>query len=205
MSLIGRIGGALKGAVTGFVTGGPAGALGGATLGAVSSGGARRPSTGATPTALVASQPSRSCPPGSYGIYPACINAPGGQVTGGGAMLTYGEAVTARYGAALVPASRSITVRRCPRGAVLANDGYCYNRSQLNKRDRMWIPGRKPLLTGGDLNAISRAARAANKMKVQQKRLEQLGLLAKPNRGRGGRSRAPQFVGPGVQVIDTGR
>lgn len=145
------------------------------------------------------------CPPGSVRVPPfigPCVNTPGGPVTGGGVTLSYGEAVTARYGTALVPASRTLTVRRCPRGAVLANDGYCYNRGSLNKRDRMWIPARKPLLTGGDLNAITKANRAANKIKAQQKRLQAMGMLAKPKTTR----RAPHVQhhhAPGITVVDT--
>jgi hypothetical protein len=65
---------------------------------------------------------------------------------------------------------------------VLGADDLCYNRRDLRKDERKWIPGRKPLLTGGDLNAISRAARAASRVKTQQKRLESLGLLKKPTR-----------------------
>lgn len=191
MSLLGRIGGAIKGAVGGFVTGGPAGALGGAAIGAISSGGARRPPIGAqviqgaaTSGLSLVAQANR-CPPGTSGVYPLCVNLPGGQVTGGGAMLTFGEAVMARYGAALVPASRSMNVRRCPKGAVLGDDGYCYNKRDLRKDQRAWPPGRKPLLTGGDLNAIAKASRAARRMKVQQRRLESLGLLKRPKPSRG--------------------
>jgi hypothetical protein len=130
-----------------------------------------------------------SCPDGSFPVFGRCIDLiPGGSVSGGGMVLDTGEAVMGRYGAALVPMRTTQEVARCPRGAVLANDGLCYNRSQLRKSDRKWIPARKPLLTGGDLNAIARASRAANRVKVQQKRLQKLGLLAKPKAQR----RAPQ-------------
>ena len=78
------------------------------------------------------------------------------------------------------PFRETQTVRRCGRGRVLAIDGLCYAPKDLRKDQRMWPPGRKPLLTGGDLNAISRAARAAGRMKTQQKRLQKLGLLPKP-------------------------
>ena len=91
----------------------------------------------------------------------------------------FGVAVMGRFGAALQPEVRQSVTLRCPRGAVLGIDNLCYNKRDLDKRDRKWIPGRKPLLTGGDLNAIARAARAAGKMKTQQKRLEKLGLLKK--------------------------
>ena len=91
----------------------------------------------------------------------------------------FGEAVMGRFGAALVPASVATTTLRCPRGAVLGIDNLCYNKRDLHKDQRKWVPGRKPLLTGGDLNAISRAARAARKMATQTKRLQLLGLMPK--------------------------
>lgn len=81
---------------------------------------------------------------------------------------------------ATAPFRETQVVRRCGRGNVLGIDGLCYDRKLLRKDQRMWPPGRKPLLTGGDLNAISRAARAAGRMKTQQKRLQKLGLLPKP-------------------------
>jgi len=160
------------------------------------------PTTQPTPLAI----PESKCPNGQVGIPPACFDLiPGGDTQGGGLMINYGEAVMGRYGAAIQPSQSSITVSRCPRGAVLGNDGLCYNSRDLRKSDRKWVPGRKPLLTGGDLNAIARASRAANKMKTQQKRLQKLGLLPKPNRGRGAPRGArgwPSAAGaPGVQLI----
>lgn len=129
--------------------------------------------------------PSQGCPAGQVGYPPLCFDVqPGGATQGGGMMVTPGEAVMGRYGAALQPQVTARTVARCLPGMVLGNDGLCYNRRDLNRRDRKWIPGRKPLLTGGDLNAISRANRAANKLKTQQKRLQKMGMLPKPNRGR---------------------
>lgn len=80
---------------------------------------------------------------------------------------------------------------RCPRGMVLGFDELCYDSRSLPKRDRKWVPGRKPLLTGGDLNAISRAARAAKRVETQTKRLQKLGMLKKPKRGSSGRSSRP--------------
>lgn len=137
-----------------------------------------------------------TCPDGSLKVAGKCLDLqPGGSVSGGGMVLNYGEAVMGRYGAALVPAMTSTTVHRCPRGAVLGNDGLCYNKRDLRRSDRMWVPGRKPLLTGGDLNAISKASRAAAKMKTQSKRLQKLGLLPKPKSGRAPARRArPSIV-----------
>jgi len=195
MGIWGSIGGAIKGAVGGFIAGGPAGAAVGAAGSLVGGG---RPSSSARggSAAVVtsglqsfASSVPRGCPPGTTGVPPLCVNLPGGQVTGGGMVLNYGEAVMARYGAALVPASSSRTVRRCPKGAVLGDDGYCYSRRDISKSQRMWNPGRKPLTTRGDLNAISRAHRAATRLKAQQKRLEAMGMLKKPTRNERGSSR----------------
>lgn len=148
-----------------------------------------------------------SCPPGSRRIPPfigPCVNTPGGPVTGGGVILSQGEAVMARYGAALVPQSEAVTVRRCPRGAVLAKDGYCYNKSQLRRGDRMWVPGRKPLLTGGEMNALTVAARVTSRIEAKTKALQRMGLMKKPHTGRRGSSRssASSARGP-ITVIDT--
>lgn len=130
------------------------------------------------------------CPAGSVGVPPFCIDLePDGDVSGGGMLLTQGEPVNGRYGAALVPNAESRTVLSCPKGHVLGDDELCYDRRALRKQNRKWPPGRRPLLTGGDLNAISRAARAASRVKTQQKRLEKLGLLKRPKRGFGRGSR----------------
>jgi hypothetical protein len=99
-------------------------------------------------------------------------------------VLSFGEPINGRFGAGIVPQRMARETRWCPRNMVLGNDGVCYSRRELRKSDRMWIPGRKPLLTGGDLSAIARAARAATRVKATSKRLQSLGLLPKPNRGR---------------------
>ena len=200
MSLLGRIGGAVKGAVGGFVTGGPAGALGGAALGAISSGGARRPTVGSQ--VLIGAGTSAvgrmggalaptTCPPGSRHVpLLGCVDIfPGGQGTGSGPIVRPGEARTSRAmigASAYAPMTRNLTVRSCGKGSVLGIDGLCYDKRTIRKDQRMWVPGRKPLLTGGDLNAIAKASRAAARMKVQQKRLEHLGLLKRPKPSRGG-------------------
>lgn len=188
MSLLGRIGGALKGAVTGFVTGGPAGALGGAAIGLASSSGPRRPSIGTAvvPFAGPSATQLRSCPPGSFpGPLGSCVDLmPGGAGSGSGVLVSPGESRTIRgamVGASgIVPERRNTTVRSCGRGMVLGADGLCYDKRTLRKDQRMWVPPRKPLLTGGELNAISKAARAANRVKATQKKLERLGLLKRP-------------------------
>jgi len=79
-----------------------------------------------------------------------------------------------------IPTSRA----SCGRGAVLGKDNLCYDKRSIRNSDRMWPKARRPLLTGGDLNCISKASRAANRMKTQTKRLQKLGMLPKARRGR---------------------
>ena len=97
-----------------------------------------------------------------------------------GAGGEFGQAVMGRYGAALVPAQRSAVTLHCPKGAVLGDDDLCYNRRELRNTDRKWPRGRRPLLTGGEMRAISIANRAAGKLRRNQKRLQAMGMLPKP-------------------------
>lgn len=102
-----------------------------------------------------------------------------------------GEAIMGRYGAALMPGVMTIDRAVCLRGMHLGDDGLCYNRSQISNKQRMWPAGRKPLLTGGDMRAISIAARAGRRLEGATKRLQRIGLMKKPTsrrqlpRGRG--------------------
>ena len=48
------------------------------------------------------------------------------------------------------------TVRSCPPGFILNRDNWCVWHLPRNSRARKWRPGRKPLFTGGDLNAIAK-------------------------------------------------
>lgn len=77
------------------------------------------------------------------------------------------------------PMEFSVSRADCGRGAVLGQDGLCYDKRSISNRQRMWPRARKPLLTGGDLNCIAKASRAANRMKTQTKRLKKLGMLPK--------------------------
>jgi len=98
----------------------------------------------------------------------------------GGFTEPVGEAVMGRYGAALAPGSMIIDRAVCLRGMQLADDGLCYNKSQISNKQRMWPAGRKPLLTGGDMRAISIAARAGRRLEGATKRLQRLGMMKKP-------------------------
>ena len=97
-----------------------------------------------------------------------------------GASTMFGEAVMGQYGAALVPGSQIIDRATCPRGTQLGKDGLCYNKSAITNKQRMWPAGRKPLLTGGEMGAISTAARAGRRMELATKRLQKMGMMKKP-------------------------
>ena len=119
-------------------------------------------------------------------VFPDQVLQPSG-VPGGreGQLLPVGDAVMGRFGAGLKPAVFSQQVRRCPRGAILGApeaDGtsLCYNRGQITNRQRAWPRGRRPLLTGGEMRAISIASSAANKLQRKQKQLQKLGMIKLP-------------------------
>ncbi len=96
-----------------------------------------------------------------------------------------GDAVMGRYGAALEPGVMIVERSVCLPGMNLGNDGLCYNRGAITNSQRQWPRGRRPLLTGGDMNAISIAARAGSKLERTTKRLRSLGLMKKLPAGRG--------------------
>lgn len=117
------------------------------------------------------------CGPGKIRFGDSCIDPlalpPGGKPALTGAQAAdvgYGDAVYGRYGLGLVPAQEVRTVRKCPKGMVLGDDGVCYE--HLPKRDRMWNPGDRPLLTGGEMAAIRKAASAAKRLQTTRKRLK---------------------------------
>jgi len=91
-----------------------------------------------------------------------------------------GEAVMGRFGAALSPGSRIIDRAVCLPGMVVAVDGLCYDKKVLRNSDRMYPRGRRPLLTGGEMRAISIASRAAGRMTRAAQRLQDIGLIQKP-------------------------
>jgi len=98
------------------------------------------------------------------------------------ASISVGEAVMGRYGAGMVPGNQVINRADCNlggriRGMVLGNDGVCYNRREISNKERMWPRGRRPLLTGGDLNAISKAKRAAGRLARVISDTRSIGLL----------------------------
>ena len=99
-----------------------------------------------------------------------------------GAARLGGEATMGQYGAAMIPGSQIVDRATCLRGMQLGNDGLCYNKSQIRNNQRMWPAGRKPLLSGGDMRAISTAARAGRRMELATKRLQKMGMMKRPAR-----------------------
>ncbi len=91
-----------------------------------------------------------------------------------------GEAVMGRFGVAMVPGNRVIDRAVCLRGMQLGLDGLCYNKGQINNSQRMWPKGRRPLLTGGEMRAISIASKAATRLTNTAVRLQEIGLIKKP-------------------------
>ena len=119
--------------------------------------------------------------------FPGAIPFDGGDPGGPGPAGPPGVAVVGRFGAGMEPGIRMQDIRECSRGMVLAVDGLCYNRRDIRNNERFWPRGRRPLLTGGEVRAISTAASAAKKLQRKQKELMKLGLLPKPT----ARRRAP--------------
>jgi len=91
-----------------------------------------------------------------------------------------GAVVMGRYGAGEVPGNMVVNRAVCRPGMVVGDDGICYNRSQLKNSEREWPRGRRPLLTGGDMRAISTAARAGRRLERTTKRLQKIGMMKKP-------------------------
>ncbi len=77
---------------------------------------------------------------------------------GGAPGGTNGGPPTGRPNTVTAPSMIQRAVRRCQAGYVLGRDNLCYWHLPRNSKWRKWRPGRKPLFTGGDLNAIKRAA-----------------------------------------------
>ncbi len=156
--------------------------------------------------ALAGSRPD--CPDGfvrnQFGVC-EFVGSPGDVSTGGTGVVATPIAATSG-GGGVAPAVSTRTVLRCPSGMVLGKDNRCYR--SLPKRDRKWNPGRKPLLTGGEMNAIAKAARAAKKLKSAEKRLAKAGRTLAPRKSTSrSRSRPRTVMGPTpthtLTVVDT--
>jgi len=128
----------------------------------------------------------------------------GGGTTGGGGGGVFeggGAAVMGQYGAALHPSVASVRTLDCLPGMVLGTDELCYNKRDLTNKERKWPRGRRPLLTGGDRNAITQAARAARAIQRTEKQLRKLGMLKAPARRAAPKKRQPLLLPPGSPSI----
>lgn len=111
-----------------------------------------------------------------------------------------GEAVMGQFGAALEPSFMTINQRVCLSGMVLGKDFLCYNKGSISNKQRLWPKGTAPLLTGGEMNAIRKAASAAKKFQRTGQRFKSLGFFKTPSR------RAPKRIAAGrtVKVLESG-
>ena len=92
-----------------------------------------------------------------------------------GAQEFGGEVIAGQYGAGFIAGSRIVDVATCPRGTVLGKDQICY--ANLANKNRLYPRGRRPLLTGGDMRAISRARTAGNRLANAKQDLLAIGML----------------------------
>jgi len=141
------------------------------------------------------------CPPGTVSDSRGFCVSP---ISPLGAATMGGEAIMGQYGAALVPGSMIVDRAVCLRGMQLGNDGLCYNKSQISNKQRMWPAGRKPLLTGGDMRAISTAARAGRRLDGATKRLRSMGMmkaLPAPRKKATGRALVVKEAGAGSVTV----
>jgi len=208
------------GAATGFLTGGITGAIGGAVRGGRSGG---QPAFTASdrPVASARGLTARGrtrCLPGQIRINNGLCVDPMAALPGGRPFLSgatsairasgFMDAGGARFGGnggAYAPQIDDVIVRRCFPGDVLGKDGFCYPKSSIKNSEREHPKGRRPLGTPGELKALAKAASFGRRMEETVKRMQKIGVLKKPSRGRS-RAPRPKLIGPGpgtVTVIDT--
>ena len=206
------------GGITGIL-GGPGGVIGGAVGGFAGGGGSQQ-----IPPGLL---PKNQCNPnlGDRVVGSFCQPGPGradlGRVTPVSLTPTHlvpvpgiigaiqrglpgGATGLQTVGGVSEPGVMQIERRVCPRKHVLGADGGCYPKGMISNKQRWWPAPRRPLLTGGDLNAIATAARAARRLQTAQKRLQKLGMLPKPKSSSRRRLAAPAHTHHGgtLKVIE---
>jgi len=164
--------GTLARGALGFVAGGPVGA---ATALVAGSGGDRERKAqvarnrqasrgtfaGVRPTRGFAPQ-EPGCRPGTVKVGRFCVDA-SAALPGGDPLFTSASEFQVTSGAfgmpATIPKEEVSTRLECPRGMVLGEDDLCYPKQVLRRdsRFRKWRPGARPILTGGQRRAISKA------------------------------------------------
>lgn len=93
----------------------------------------------------------------------------------GGAPM--GDAVMGMHGAGMQPGIASIERAVCGKKMVLGDDGICYHKTQISNKERMWPRGRRPLITGGEMNAATIAARVGARLDRTASKLREKGLM----------------------------
>lgn len=83
---------------------------------------------------------------------------------------------------AVEPEVKSVDVRDCPTGMVLAIDGLCYPKQMVPKKWRMWKPEPRPVVSRADQKAIQRADRAKKRLVNLTKKAGAHASLTKPRR-----------------------
>jgi len=182
------------GAVGGFLGGGPAGAVGGFIGGGGGSGrSGGAPRSANVPIAGLNLAPSRTgCRPGSTEVDGICRSNTGsfrGRIErllpfGQTGTVPAGGAIMGQFGAALEPFVEDRHVRTCLPGMVLGKDGNCYNRRDISNKQRAYPRGTRPLGTPGEMAALRKAASFGRRMETTVKRMQKIGVLKKPSRGR---------------------
>lgn len=118
------------------------------------------------------------CGPGRIRFGGKCVD-PGAMLPGGDPFVSDAPwtPTMGKYGVAVVPAMETVQRSVCPEGYHVGKDGLCYD--CLPKSKRKWNPGKRPLLTSGEMNAISKAASAAKRLERTQKRLKGVSKVLK--------------------------
>jgi len=78
-----------------------------------------------------------------------------------------------------VPVRKAVSVRRCPKGAVLGKDGWCHPRGSIANKERQYPRPTPPLGTSGQMKALMVASRFGNRLKSKRKQLKKLSNLFK--------------------------
>jgi len=177
--------------VGGFVTGGPGGAVRGFLQGSRGGGGQPIPS-------LVA--PSGPCRPGQVRFGNTCVDLRA-LPPGGDPAFTPAAGVASGMMGGVTPLMDQQIVRRCLPGMVLGRDGLCYMKGSIPNKSRMWPKGRRPLGTPGELAALAKAASFGRRMENTVKRMQKIGVLKKPSRGRARARPQQRLLGPGGPSI----
>ena len=105
-----------------------------------------------------------------------------------------GELRKGKFGPAEEPMFVTRNVRFCLDGMILGKDKLCYTKGSITNKERLYPKGAAPLLTGGDMSAIRKAAAAGGRLKRAQKRLEAIGLIKKPATRRAAGPKQPALI-----------